>query len=217
LIENAISIIKDWKSAKKSALISQHKMTMVAGALHQVVKPEALIQVRSSSRAAPEFVVEAGTAPPPPPATWDAGAEYGGAKGEQTGVVSIMEMVKEDVEKDISGAVAEEEEAVKDFEKQKADLEDEIKAIDNDISAYNKDKAANEKTATDKTTERGNSKKELAGHIELYNSYKPGCDFLLVNFDTRTKARQIELDGLRKAKAILKGGDFGGSFLQAEC
>jgi peptidoglycan hydrolase CwlO-like protein len=217
LIESAIGIIKDWKNAKKSALISQHKMTMVAGALHQVVKPPALIQMHSSSRAAPEFVVAAGTAPPPPPATWDTSAEYGGAGGEQAGVVGIMEMVKEDVEKDISGAVAEEEEAVKDFDKEKADLEGEIKAIDEDISAYNKDKATNEQTGIDKTTERGNSKKELDGHIELYNSYKPGCDFLLVNFDTRTKARQIELDGLRKAKAILQGGDFGGSFLQVEC
>jgi len=218
LIESAIDIIKDWKNAKKSALISQHKMTVMAGALHEVVKPQAaFLQVHSDTNQAPQFVVDAGDAPPPPPPTWDTGAEYGGAKGEQSGIVSIMEMVKEDVKKDISAAEDEEAQSVKDFDKEKADLEAEIKATDTTIDAYKKDKAGQEKTAVDRTTARGTSKGELDGHVELYQSYKPGCDFLLVNFDTRTKARQIEVDGLQKAKAILQGGDFGSSFLQVKC
>merc|ERR1719316_700401 len=128
-----------------------------------------------------------------------------------------MELVKEDIQKDIKAAEDEEAESVKDFKKEKADLEDEIKKTDTTIDAYTKDKAAQEKTSTDKTKERAAKNGELESHVKLYNSYKPGCDFLLINFDTRTKARQIEIDGLQKAKAILKGGDFGKSFLQVGC
>jgi len=219
LITSAMGIIKDWKNAKKSALITQHKTTMIAGAVHQILKPKAtaLIQLESSLAADPQFVVDAGTAPPPPPSTWDTGAEYKGAGGEQAGIMGILEMVKADVQKDVKAAVDSEAEALKDFNKAKADLEGEIKAVDTTVSAYSKDKAAQEKTSVDETTDRATTKGELDGHMDQYNSYKPGCDFLLVNFNTRTKARQIEVDGLTKAKAVLQGADFGKSFLQVPC
>jgi len=238
LIESAIGLIKDWKNAKKSALIAQRKITMVAGAIHQVVNPEApvltaavapkhvavaAIQMHVAAAAAqqsdadPKFVSDAGEAPPPPPSTWEGGAEYKGAGGEQAGIVGILEMVRDDVKKDITKAEEEESQSLKDFNLQKADLEGEITATDAAISAYTKDKAAQEKTAVDRKTARATKKGELDGQMDLYNSYKPGCDFLLVNFDTRTKARQLEVDGLNKAKAILKGGDFSKSFLQVPC
>jgi len=219
LIDSAMGIIKDWKNAKKESLISRQKMTMVAGALHEITKP-AFIQVHSQQN--PDFVVDAGKAPPPPPATWEGGAEYGGAGGEQSGIIGIMEMVKEDVKKDIKAAEDEESEAIKDFNEEKSDLEGEIAAADTTIDAYSKDKAAQEKTAVDRGQERATSKGELDGQLAAYRALKPGCDFLLVNFDTRTKARQIEIDGLQKAKAILQGADFGflqksKSFLQVTC
>jgi chromosome segregation ATPase len=237
LLKNAMNILKDWKNAKKSALISQRKTTVTKSDIGEAQRSEApkmtwpapamlqtpkhlaatAIKVHSSAKQAPQFVVDAGEAPPPPPATWDTGEEYGGAGGEQQGIMGILEMVKEDVEKDISQAEAEEGDAGKEAAKVTADLEGEIKAADATMNAYRKDKAAQEKTVVDETTDRSTSKGELDGHIDLYNSYKPGCDFLLVNFDTRTKARQIEVDGLQKAKAILKGADFGKSFLQIEC
>jgi len=215
LIVSAINILKDWKNAKKASLISQQKMSMVKVALHEVMQAPAFLQISAD----PKFVVDAGKAPPPPPATWDTGESYGGAKGESNGILSILEMVKADVKKDVAAAEEEEAEGVKDFNKEKADLEGEIQATDKTMDAYKKDKAAQEKTGIAKTTDRGTKKGELEGLVELYNSFKPGCDFLLVNFNTRTKARQIEVDGLQKAKAILKGGDFkkGASFLQVEC
>merc|ERR1712167_322188 len=48
---------------------------------------------------------EPGAAPPPPPTTWS--EPYGGAKGENSGIMSILSMVKADVEKDIKTATAE--------------------------------------------------------------------------------------------------------------
>lgn len=36
----------------------------------------------------------------------------------------------------------------------------------------------------------------------------PGCDFFAINFETRNMDRTMEIDGLEKAKAILKGAKF---------
>merc|ERR1719198_902352 len=106
---------------------------------------------------------------------------------------------------DIKSAEADEKQAVIDYNKEKEDLLGEIKACDTTIDAYTKDKADKEKIVADKGTERTTKKGELESQMKLYKGYKPGCDFLLVNFETRTKARQTEVDGLTKAKAILKG------------
>ena len=37
---------------------------------------------------------------------------------------------------------------------------------------------------------------------------EPRCDFIAVNFETRLKNRQIEMDGLNQAKAVLQGASF---------
>merc|ERR1719160_1279837 len=62
----------------------------------------ALAQIHKSAHKSAQPVVEAGVAPPPPPTTWS--EPYGGAKGENQGVTSIIEMIKADVEKDIRTA-----------------------------------------------------------------------------------------------------------------
>merc|ERR1719163_750937 len=77
----------------------------------------ALVQTRSrvaehGGSAQPEVV--AGEAPPPPPTTFG-GEPYGGNKGATNGIISILEMVKTDVEKDIKTATAEEDKAKADY------------------------------------------------------------------------------------------------------
>lgn len=239
LVDSAINIIKDWKNAKKAALVTKKVApkiaaptapegilpappakvaTTVVQAPHRLAATAIKVHTaqKSSSKQAPQFQSDAGTAPVPPPATWDTGAEYKGA-GEQGGIVGILELVKDDMKADIKSAEADEKQAVTDFNKANEDLKDEIKACDDTISAYNKDKAEKEKTVSTKTEERTTKKGELDSQIKLYQGYKPGCDFLLVNFKLRTKARQTEVDGLEKAKAILKGAKFGKSFMQEMC
>jgi len=227
-VKSALDIIKDWKNAK-AALISANKVTLKATV---PTAPEGILPAPASkvevAVQAPHRLAAAsikvhtvqksqapGKAPEAPPSTWEDGSTYGGA-GEQKGIVGILELVMDDMKKDIATSVADEKQAVTDFDKTKADLEGEIKATDSTIDAYTKDKAAKTKIVAEKSTERGTKKTELESQMELYTGLKPGCDFLLVNFDTRTKARQIEVDGLKKAKAILKGAKFD-NLLQVTC
>merc|ERR1719161_2991416 len=70
----------------------------------------------------------AGEAPPPPPTTWQ--EPYGGAKGANNGIMSILTMVKEDVEKDIRTATAEEEKAKSEYETFKSETETLISSLE---------------------------------------------------------------------------------------
>merc|ERR1719424_748747 len=67
-----------------------------------------------------EPFTEAGEAPTPPPSTFDEG--YGGAKGEQQGIVAIMELIKQDIEKDITKADTEETAAIAAYDSLVADM-----------------------------------------------------------------------------------------------
>merc|ERR1719316_876106 len=74
--------------------------------------------------------VTAGEAPPPPPSTFS--EPYGGNKGANNGIQSILEMVKADVEKDIKTATAEEEKAKADYDNFKSDTEALIKSLESE-------------------------------------------------------------------------------------
>jgi hypothetical protein len=150
--------------------------------------------------------VEAGEAPTPPPSTWE--GEYGGAKGESTGIIAIMELIKADIEKDIEKAKSQEAASVEAYDKlcadidaavgskmqTKGDLEASIAADEGERSAENSTKATNEG--------------ELASIMDYLKEIAPGCDFIAMHFTMRVTNRQLEKDGLLKAKAILQGAKF---------
>merc|ERR1719171_3380409 len=73
-------------------------------------------------------VPEAGQAPGPPPSTWSAPVEK--AKGEGDGIQAILEMIRDDIEKDIRTATAEENRALKDYNALVENTKKVIKKID---------------------------------------------------------------------------------------
>merc|ERR1719217_1011794 len=77
--------------------------------------------------------VVAGEAPPPPPTTWD--APYGGKTGESQGIIAILGMIHEDIEKDQAKAKAEEEKAIEEFDEFKAESEQHISDLNSEIDS----------------------------------------------------------------------------------
>merc|ERR1719145_455242 len=86
--------------------------------------------------------VVAGQAPPPPPTTWE--SPYGGKTGEATGIISVLEMVQEDIDKDIAKADASEAEAISVYGKLKSSLTTEMQEIALLISTLETSKADKE-------------------------------------------------------------------------
>ena len=148
----------------------------------------------------------AGEAPPPPPATFEGG--YAGSKGENDGVVAILEIIEDDIAKDIARADAEEKASLEAFKSLKKDseatiagLQDKITSLDGEVGNL-LEKIGDEKGA------KADAKKSLTTTVAFLQQIAPGCDFIAVNFEQRLKNRQAEIDGLNKAKAILSGAAF---------
>merc|ERR1719331_1284142 len=146
--------------------------------------------------------VEAGEAPTPPPSTWD--SEYGGAKGESTGIIAMLTMIKEDVEKDIAKADKMEEEAVAAYDKLVEDTNAAIAAKEQTKADLEGGIAADEESRTAENATKVTNEGELKSIMDYLKEIAPGCDFIAMHFKMCLTNRQIEKDGLLKAKAILQ-------------
>eukprot|EP00928_Gymnodinium_smaydae_P090888 TRINITY_DN745_c0_g1_i1.p1 TRINITY_DN745_c0_g1~~TRINITY_DN745_c0_g1_i1.p1 ORF type:complete len:727 (-),score=245.43 TRINITY_DN745_c0_g1_i1:73-2253(-) len=151
-------------------------------------------------------VAKAGEAPPPPPTTWE--APYGGKTQESTGIIAVLTMIDEDIQKDIATAQAAEDKAQADFDKFKKQSEDQVAALNADVVRLNGERGDKESSVSEQTGDRRNLADELGVVMKTIADAQPGCDYFCIHFESRSKNRQIETDGLRKAKAILSGGEF---------
>lgn len=158
------------------------------------------------SKKQPVSGMAAGDAPPPPPKTWE--GDYGGQQGESDGIVSIMEMVLEDIRKDRRDAKADEDASQSEFNKFKKDTLDNISELRGEEKAQEKSKGQAQQEKSDTEKGRSSNKKALDSLLGTIKSIDPNCEYYMVNYPMRRDNRQIEMDGLTKAKAILQGGTF---------
>merc|ERR1719456_310488 len=129
----------------------------------------------------------------------------GKSSGESKGIVSIMTMIKEDLEDEISNGVKEEEETQAKFEEQMTNAN---KLLD-DLRAK---KTNLEQAISDTNTEIDESevvKEDTQGLLKEEKDYlasiKPDCDWILNSFTERREKRAIEMEGLLEAKGMLAG------------
>jgi chromosome segregation ATPase len=138
---------------------------------------------------------------------------YRKASEESGGVISMMNMMMTDIDKEMAEAEAEEKDAQKDYEKMMKNSADKRaedgKTITDKESALAETKGLLEQHKSDKM----NTGKELQGTM-LYTARLHGeCDFLLQNFEARKEARAAELSSLRDSEDTLEGADY--SLLQS--
>jgi len=156
--------------------------------------------------AQPVSGMKAGEAPPPPPPTFEGG--YGGKTGESQGIIAIMDMVREDILKDRADAKADEDASQKEFDAFKKDSNEHIKELQGQKRTTNKDMGRAESKRSSTKTQRTTQKGKLNGILKKIQDINPNCEYYEVNYPMRRENRQIEMDGLEKAKAILQGGKF---------
>jgi len=193
----------EWKqsdSDDKEAVLIVGKAIDVLTAFYASV---ALVQQKAHQ---PVEGMKGGEAPPPPPSTWE--ASYKGAQDQQTGIVAIMGMVKSDIEKDQAKAKEEEDVSQKAYDTFKAESEQQITDFEKTISEMEGTIADKEGEVQDAEKDRLTKKGELETILKKIKDASPGCDFFTVNFETRLKIRQLELDGLKQAKQALSGAKF---------
>jgi septal ring factor EnvC (AmiA/AmiB activator) len=143
-------------------------------------------------------------APGPPPDTWDA---YAKKSDESTNVVSMIDVLIADLDKEMTEAKAEEKNGQEDYEtmmtESAAKRTEDSKALSSKMEA----KADAEKTLSEQNEIKKDTAKELWATIKYIDSLHHECDWLLKFFDVRKTARTGEIDALVKAKEVLSGAD----------
>merc|ERR1740121_966197 len=211
-LEEAKRIREDEKAAwEVSDKEDTEAVETVAAATEVLEKFYAGLQLQKHSKKDVPLAeqIKAGGAPPPPPPTWTEGSEVTSTESG-TGIIAILTLLKEDIEKDQAKAKAAEEEAQAAYDKFKEEGEAEIASLQEAITELEGQVSEKETTIEEKTEERLTAKGELEAILEKIKAAEPGCNFATVNFAKRVANRQIEVDGLKKAKAILEGADFSG-------
>mmetsp|Transcript_16559 Transcript_16559/g.36617 ORF Transcript_16559/g.36617 Transcript_16559/m.36617 type:complete len:671 (-) Transcript_16559:238-2250(-) len=139
---------------------------------------------------------------------------------KSSGVVAMMDLLIQDLTKEMQENDFQEKDAQKDYEKLMADA---ARKRSTDSKAITSKEAAAADAQADFEEAKGEHKDERGALLDTskYESnLHTSCDWLLENFDDRKKARDEEVDSLKKAKSVLAGADFSlmqqkkGAFLQ---
>merc|ERR1719199_760105 len=134
-------------------------------------------------------------------------------QSESTGIVAILEMIKEDLQKEMKEGRADEAEAQAQYEKQSGALQDSLDAqtetkvgIEKAIAALDEKIASAEKFKADKQA-------DLSSENDMKSSLATDCQWVQDHFDQRRTARKSEMDGLVEAKGFLAGVENGDAVL----
>lgn len=126
-------------------------------------------------------------------------------QGEATGIVAILDMIKEDLQKEIKEGRADEAKAQAEYEKQNGSLQSTLDAqtaskvgLETDLAAVREDSSA----ASQKKQEQLDDKKSEKG---MAQALKTDCAWVKSHFDKRRQKRKNEMQGLVDAKSFLSG------------
>jgi chromosome segregation ATPase len=206
-IKKAIKELENYYDTHGFSLLATKPGTVKkVPALKEVVKHTASLvvakaKVHSGQPTDPmTMTVEAGKAPPPPPATIT--TPY---KGNDKGIQGIMAEVQADVEKDKADLEKDEDKAQKAFDKMK----DEVHAL---IETKMKIKADKEKQIANKlddistaTEVKLGEKDTLDATVASLKAIEPDCNYVTTTFDLRIENRKEEADGADEAIKALDG------------
>merc|ERR1719160_325555 len=147
----------------------------------------------------PEFEVSKWQAPD---ATFK---DRGARKNESKGIISILTMLKEDLEDEIKNGIKDEAAAQTEYEKQMEAARKLIESLTERKVNLEEEKAKTEEKKEDEEGKLAENQENLAINEEYKKSITPDCDWMLNSFEERREKRKAEMDGLVKAKEYLSG------------
>merc|ERR1712085_93714 len=144
-------------------------------------------------------------APPPPPATV---AAYSKKSGESNGIIAMMDLLVQDLDKEMQVAETEETNDQKEYEQLIADSAEKRRQDSKSVTNKEGAKADLEGSLETNRGEKKAGLKQLMAVDKVLSALHGECDWLLKYFDVRKSARTNEIDSLKKAKDVLNGADY---------
>jgi uncharacterized coiled-coil protein SlyX len=150
-------------------------------------------------------------APPPPPETFGA---YSKKSGESGGVIAMIDMMVNDMKKDMQAAEFDEKDDQEEYEELMGDSQRKRASDSKLITTKEGAKAEADTNAQTAAEGLDSANAELYAVKDFIANLHKDCDFLLENYEFRKTARAEEVDALKKAKGVLSGADY--SFVQTK-
>jgi len=144
-------------------------------------------------------------APPPPPAT--AAAYKKKAEGSNS-VISMMDLLVQDLDKEMTVSETENKNGQAEYEETIADASDKRRQDSKSLTDKEAAKADLEGSLEKSGADKKSATKDLMGTEKYISSLHGECDWLLKYHEVRKEARADEIDALGKAKAVLNGADY---------
>jgi len=167
--------------------------------------PEAPVALFAQVRAHAIASDDSSGAPPIPPATWQA---YQASREGHGGVMELLNMLKTDLDTEITKMEVQEKNAQADYESFIADSAakrtTDTTALGDKESTRSDLNVAIEKMLLD---EKSGKTEAYAKAVTLRDLHVE-CDWLLSSYDLRKEARTGEVDSLNDAKVVLSGADY---------
>merc|ERR1719247_2357169 len=162
--------------------------------------PKGLLQMKTARRSGEE--------PNPDNEPEKFAGDYEGKQSQGAGIVGILEMIREDIEKEMGKASEEEAAAQKEYENLKAESVESINALNKKKATLQQDEAATDKEIADTEAVHFDTESERNATQSYIQDLKGSCDWVTSTFDTRKEQRDSEIAGLQDAKGILGGAGY---------
>merc|ERR1719240_161979 len=130
-------------------------------------------------------------------------------KGEEsTGVISMIDLLKADLAKEMQESQTEEKDDQADYEQMVEDSANKRAADSKSLAQKTGAKADAEAALV--AANQGHKAKtaEAMANAEYIHNLHQECDWLISNFEVRKDARAGEVESLKTAKAVLSGADY---------
>lgn len=138
---------------------------------------------------------------------------YGGAKSETGGILAILDMLREDLSKELKAGSADEAESQADYEKDNNALQDTLDAQMKKKSDVESSLADLGSKIEDADEDKDNKAKDLEAEKGVQKSLDTDCAWVKATFKKRSEKRKLEVDGLVEAKDFLAGVESGAPVL----
>jgi len=161
----------------------------------------------------PEYAANPDTAPE----TFSDGG-YGGRKSENTGIVAILGMIKEDMEKEMAKSKEDEAASLAAYQKLYDESAASMQALEDKKTTLESDVAATVKEITDTNAVHFDTSESKDATDDMLDGLKSSCDWIARTFESRRDNRKAEIEGLQNAKSVLAGaapGDASASLVAA--
>merc|ERR1719191_2034862 len=197
---------KLYKPPPKRTLSEEEQLTVsMGGTLAPTAAPGGIAGTGISAMAQIRAHQQEQAAPPPPP---EANLAYKKSGESSNGVITMIDMIVADVDKEIQTMEVEEKDAQADYETFMEDASTKRAEDSKTITDKESAKAETETTLQTDTDTKKSTQMEAMETAKYIGGLHGECDWLLKEYEARKEARTSEIDALGKAKAVLSGADY---------